>query len=303
MSKYAPVALFAYGRPEHTRMTVESLAANELAEETKVFIFSDAARSEKDFEAVNAVRRYLRGIKGFHDVNVVERSRNYGLADSIVEGITSVIEAHGKVIVLEDDIVTSPFFLRYMNDALDRYESVERVMHIAGYMMPIDFPSGAVSESVFLRHSSCWGWATWGRAWRHFHRNAETFIKAFTSTDRGRFNLDGAHDYWSQLLANHEGRLKTWAIYWYASIFSRGGLCLHPRSSLVRNIGFDGSGVNCGTDSAWCSELGTSPVSQFPSAYHEDEVAMEAVKRSLQGKSHTSVVAGLLRSIKAYVTR
>jgi hypothetical protein len=300
MNNYAPVALFAYARPDHTRKTVEALAGNDLADHTELFVFSDGPRSESDAAAVRAVREYLRTVQSFRQVNIVERSYNLGLADSIVDGVTSVVGRYGKVIVLEDDIVTSPYFLRYMNDALDRYEHTEQVMHVAGYMFPIQFPE-SVPPSFFLRQSSCWGWGTWQRAWSHFHRNANVIIARFNHADIRRFNLDGTYDYWSQLLANHEGKLKTWAVYWYACVFSHGGLCLHPRTSLIHNIGFDGSGQNCALNNNWRTRVVNHPLSQFPETLSEHSEALEAIERGIANKPKRPFVERMYRSMHEYL--
>ncbi|MCA1985195.1 MAG: sugar transferase [Desulfovibrio sp.] len=264
-SAAAPVALFAYARPDHLQATLEALAANELAGQTSLTIFSDGPRADQDAPAVQAVRALARQEQQagrFARVDVVERDRNWGLADSIVDGVTTLCAQHGRVIVLEDDIVTSCCFLRYMNDALTRYAEAPQVMHIAGHNFDID-PQG-LPESFFMGHTSCWGWATWQRAWVHFSRDAEAFVREFDAKAIHRFNLDGAYDYWSQLLANRDGTLKTWAVFWYASVFRRGGLCLHPRASLVENIGHDGSGANCGVMEALRCKACLEGVSAFP---------------------------------------
>lgn len=288
----APVALFAYARPEHTRKTVEALAANDLAAETDLIVYSDAARGLVDESAVRAVRDYLKTIDGFRSVTVHERERNFGLADSIVDGVTATVNNCGKVIVVEDDLVTSPCFLRYMNDGLRIYENEERVMHVAAHMFDID-PDG-LPEAFFLRQSSCWGWGTWARAWQYFHRDSADIVALFGVEDIRRFNLDGSLDYWSQLLANHKGRLKTWAVYWYACVFAQGGLCLHPRSSLVDNIGHDGSGTNCGADSSQQFPVCTFPITQFPEGVSENTAAMERYQGYLHGLHFGGVRTGPL---------
>lgn len=272
----APVALFAYARPDHLRRTVDALAANELARDTRLIVFSDGNRDASDVSAVKAVRQYLSGVGGFAAVSIVERPRNMGLADSIISGVTEVVNGYGRVIVLEDDVVTSRWFLKYMNDALIRYSNEQKVMHIAGYMFnmnPEDLP-----EAFFLRPASCWGWATWKRAWRHFARSGARYIHDFADEDIHRFNLNGAHDYWGQLVANERGALKTWAVYWYASVFSRDGLCLHPRESLVTNIGHDGSGTNCGVSSIFRGNMSGKPVTSFPVEIDEHAMAMRRLE-------------------------
>lgn len=245
MKQYAPVVLFVYARPEHTRRTVEALAANAEASLTPLVVYADAARGAHDVEAVTYVREYVKGIAGFASLEVHEATVNKGLADSIIDGVTETVKAYGRAIVLEDDLITSPYFLQYMNEALELYENEPRVMHIAGHVPNID--ASGLPETFFLRQSSCWGWATWERAWKYFSRDSEAMIPAFTPEMRHAFNLDGGYNYWAQLTANHEGRLKTWAVFWYASVFLQHGLCLHPRHTLVDNIGFDGSGENCGS--------------------------------------------------------
>lgn len=277
----APVALFVYNRPVHARKVLEALAANPEARDTDLIIFSDGPRHDKDVAAVEEVRACVAGARGFRSVFIHKRETNAGLADSIVEGVSSVLDARGRVIVLEDDIVVSRHFLRYMNDALTLYENDEKVMHIAAWLPPIQ--TRGLPETFFLRHSSCWGWATWARAWKHFTRDSAAFLRSFSAADIRRFNLDGSLDYWSQIVANHEGRLKTWAVFWYASVFSQGGLCLHPHVSCTRNIGFDGSGENCGR-----AVLRETPLAQVPIAatrvpFVENRLAMERIEAHFRG--------------------
>lgn len=239
----APIALFAFNRPRHLKKTIDALAANSLALDSELYVFSDAPRSQDDYKLVEEVRHLIQNITGFKKVVPVFRAKNFGLADSITDGVTFLMKEYGKTIVVEDDIVTSPNFLEYMNSALDLYENHEKVMHIAAYLPPIK--SNDLPETFFLNQTSCWGWASWARAWKHFSRDIKNIKEFYNLQKVHEFNLNGAYDYWSQLLANEQGTLKTWAIYWYAHVFARGGLCLHPRDSLVQNIGFDGSGQNC----------------------------------------------------------
>jgi len=239
----APIALFVYNRPMHTRRTIEALQQNALSRESDLVIFSDAPKTEEHAESVKAVRAYIRTIRGFKSVSIVERDRNLGLADSIIDGVSSVVNAYGKIIVLEDDLETSPAFLEYMNGALNAYEEHERVMHISGYMFPI--ASSGLPDTFFLRTTSCWGWATWGRAWKHFEKKPKQLVSEYTREKVNRFNMDGAYDFWSQVKGNELGLLNTWAVFWYATVFNRNGLSLHPRQSYCRNFGHDDSGVHC----------------------------------------------------------
>ena len=235
MDHPAPIALFVYNRPDHTRRTVEALQKNDLAAMSRLIIFADAPKTGAEVESVAQVREYIAGIKEFSVVEIICRDSNYGLARSIVDGVSEVLGRFDRVIVLEDDIVTSPYFLRYINDALHKYREVEEVMHISGYMFPIE--TEGLPETFFYRVTSCWGWGTWGRAWKHFSKDPRRQVGQFSREAIGRFSLNGATDHWQQFLRNLKGRSDTWAVFWYVSVFQRGGLCLHPAVSLTEISG------------------------------------------------------------------
>jgi hypothetical protein len=235
----APIALFVYNRPGHTRQTVEALLANTLADQTPLHVFSDAPRNEAANLAVAEVRSYIRSIAGFKSVIIFERETNFGLARSIIDGVTSLCEECGRVIVMEDDLITSPHFLSYMNDALTRYEKEDRVMQISGHIFPVpEFTQK--EEALFLPFMTSWGWGTWIRAWKHFDPSAKGWenIKS-DSVLRNRFNLDGHYDYSTMLEQQMSGKVDSWAIRWHLSAFLRNGLALFPPQSLVKNIGLD----------------------------------------------------------------
>jgi hypothetical protein len=157
--------------------------------------------------------------------------------------VSDVIRKHGKIIVIEDDLVLAPQTLSYFNSALTTFEADEQVMHIAGYMYPV---RRRMPSYFFFREASCWGWATWHRAWQHFNPNGAELLAAIRKTHREYdFNVRGSRDYVEMLRAQLEGRINSWAIRWYASQFVRGGLGLHPGVSFVQNIGHDGSGNHC----------------------------------------------------------
>lgn len=239
----APIVLFTYNRLDHTVKTIEALKKNSLASDSELFIYSDAPKNTESEESVAEVRSYLKTITGFKEITVREREKNYGLADSIVDGVTTIVNQYGKVIVLEDDIVTSPFFLEYMNDALELYKDEPKVMHVSGYFYPVN--NSDLPETFFYNQTSCWGWGTWSRAWSHYNNDATTLLNEIKSTGRLKeFDMDGDFKFSSTLRANIEGRQKTWAIKWHASVFLKNGLCLHPRSSFTYNTGNDGSGTH-----------------------------------------------------------
>lgn len=269
-TKKAPIALFVYNRPAHTRQTVESLQKNALSKDSDLIVFSDAPKSDVQAEAVNEVRQYIRQIDGFKSVTIVERETNFGLARSIIEGVTRLCEEYGRVIVLEDDLITSPHFLRFMNDALDMYEHEERVMHISGATYPIE---SMEEDTFFLRIPLCWGWATWNRAWQHFRKSNDVMSK-FDRRMRKAFTFNDTYNTWQQLEQNKNGVISSWFVYWYATLFLRNGLALFPGKSLVRNIGMDGTGVHCLASNNYDMELSATAIRVFPISLIESEKAV-----------------------------
>jgi hypothetical protein len=240
----APIALFVYNRPDHTKQTVESLQKNALSKESELFIFSDGPKNDAAKKQVMEVRDYIKTISGFKRVNIIEKEKNSGLANSIIAGVTELCERFGSVIVLEDDLIVSPHFLEYMNAALERYEKNERVMQISGFMFPVELK--ALTDAVFLPFTSSWGWATWQRAWQQFDPEMKGYDNLHANPAlRRRFDLDGSYPYYKMLEAQRRGRIDSWAIRWYLSVFIAGGLVLHPARSLVCNGGFDNSGIHC----------------------------------------------------------
>ena len=259
----SPIVLFTYNRLDHTQKTVAALQDNIYAAESELFIYSDAAKNEAAKQSVNDVRIFLHKIKGFKAVYIIERESNWGLARNIIDGVTEIVNKYGKIIVLEDDIVTSKYFLKYMNDALEIYKNQDQVMEISGYMYPIK--KNDLPETFFLHFADCWGWATWQRSWCFFERNPQKLIESFSQKNIKKFNLDGAFDFWQQVQDNVTGRLYTWAIFWQAVIFQQNGYMLAAKDSLVQNIGLDNSGEHCGQDSGYLGlNIISHAVEQFP---------------------------------------
>jgi len=239
----APIALFVYNRPTHTRRSVQALLKNELARESDLIIFSDAPKNVDAEEAVQQVREYIQTITGFRSIRIVERERNWGLAKSIIDGVTTVVNQYGRIIVLEDDLIITPHFLDFINRALGKYESEHKVIQVSGYMFPVKI--GIEDDTFFLPLTTSWGWATWKRAWQLFDTDAKGYAQVKTDPAlRKRFNLDGAYDYFLMLEAQLAGQIDSWAIRWYLATFLFEGLTLYPRESLVTNVGFEGSGTH-----------------------------------------------------------
>lgn len=276
----APIALFVYNRPEHTRQTVEALLANAEAAQTSLHIFSDAPRNEAANQAVAEVRSYVRCIAGFKSVAIIERETNFGLARSIIDGVTRLCEEYGCVIVVEDDIVTSPYFLAYMNDALALYEHDERVISIGGYQYPV---KATLPETFFLKGADCWGWATWKRGWDLFESDGRVLLQELTQHKlTHRFDFDGAYPYTKMLKNQIKGKNNSWAIRWYASAFLKDKLTLYPGRSLVLNIGNDNTGVHCSTTSAFTGDISEAPVKVELIPVEENLFAWQQISKFVQ---------------------
>lgn len=239
----APIALFTYSRRDHTQRTIEALLRNPFVGDSDLIVFSDAARTQSQQSAVDEVRTYLKTIKGFRSVEIHHRPSNFGLAKSIIEGVSEVLNDYERVIVLEDDLVTSPHFLTYMNSALDKYADDDRIASIHGYVYPV---KQSLPEAFFLRGADCWGWSTWRRGWAYFNQDGQYLLAELKRRKLlDTFDFNGAYPFSKMLEAQIKGRNNSWAVRWYASAFLADKLTLYPGRSLVHNIGIDGSGTNC----------------------------------------------------------
>lgn len=250
--KYAPIVLFIYNRPEHTKQTLEALSNNTLAAESDLYIFADGPKvnaSKEQLEKINQTREIAHSKLWCRNVSVIESAVNKGLAVSIISGVTEIVNKYGKIIVLEDDIVTGKYFLEYMNTALEKYETEKKVWHITGWRDPVQNEKD--NSSFFYPTMDCWSWATWADRWQFYKKDLTYYQNIFTSSMKFHFNIEGSDPgMWSQIEQNASGKINTWAIFWYATIFLKQGLCLAPSKSLVKNVGFDNSGVHCGSNSA-----------------------------------------------------
>lgn len=238
----APIALFVFNRPDHTKRTIEALIKNDLAEQSTLIIFSDGPRNDQDFLEVGQVREYISTVKGFESVRIIASEFNKGLANSIISGVTSVLSDYGKIIVLEDDMITSPLFLRYMNDSLDMYQDDEEVISVHGYIYPV---KESLPEWFFLKGADCWGWATWSRGWKLFDPDGKKLLNKLKEGNRLKeFDFEGSYAYSKMLRKQIAGKNNSWAIRWYASAFIHEKLTLYPGKSYVQNIGNDASGTH-----------------------------------------------------------
>ena len=271
----APIALFVFRRLEHVRLTIEALQANALADRSSLYVFCDGPRSECDEADIAKVRDYVKNITGFARVFIIEHQTNIGLARSIISGITEVLTKNDHVIVVEDDLVTSIHFLRYMNDGLKTYQNDQHVASIHGYIYPV---ATELPETFFLRGADCWGWATWRRAWTKFEPDALKLLDRLHKENLTyRFDMDASYGFYEMLQANSEGRNDSWAIRWHASAFLENMLTLYPRQSLVNNIGLDASGTHCAATEDYTVNLCSTPITVGGIPIIESQIGRKAV--------------------------
>ena len=263
-SQLSPVAIFTYKRLDTLEKVIESLKKCDLAEETDVYIFSDAAKKTIDADKINAVRTYLKTVKGFKTVNLTFSETNKGLATSIISGASEIIKQYGSIIVLEDDLVVSTNFLAYMNASLTQYKNDPKVFSISGYTVPIRPLDNYDYDNYFTLRSSSWGWATWMDRWETVDwevMDYHEFIK--DNAARKQFNAMGS-DMTKMLSEQMEGKISSWAIRWCYHQFKTNQMTSYPLISKIKNIGFDGDATHTkGADERFKTPLDTSSITQF----------------------------------------
>lgn len=248
----APITVFAYNRPWHLKQTIESLKRNKLAKQSELFIFSDGPKNHKEQANVEKVRQYSKTIKGFKRVILTREQKNLGLANSIISGVTQIINRYGKIIVLEDDLVLSKGFLKFMNESLMLYKDNKKVGMVSGYIFPLKkYPKAP----FFLRGGNCWGWGTWKRSWRLLEENPHTIFSSIKKNNlTNEFDFNGYAGHIEALKELEKGSIKTWAILWYGTQFINGLFGYHPNYSLVQNIGCDGTGIHSGVTTMYLTK-------------------------------------------------
>ncbi len=237
-----PIVLFVYNRPKHTKQTLESLMQNDLASASILFIYADGPKknaTQEQLKNIKETRKIITQKKWCGTVKIIENIENKGLSQSIITGVTEVVKEYGKVIVLEDDIVTSQGFLKFMNTSLEKYKNEEKVFQISGFNFPLK-EIKVPTECFFVPLISSWGWATWDRAWQKFDPLANGYEKLKTSSLlRHQFDLNSSYPYSDMLIAQMEKKnIDSWAIRWLWTLFKNNKLSLFPVRSFVTNIGY-----------------------------------------------------------------
>lgn len=241
----APICLFTYNRLAETQQTVSALQKNHLAGQSTLYIFSDGWKNEEAKEKVVEVRDFLKTITGFKEIIIIEGEANKGLAKSIITGVSKIIEKHGKVIVVEDDLILTESFLDFMNQSLSKYASETKVFSVSGFCLKMDPPKNYNADMFFWGRAHSWGWGTWAdrwvtvdwdiKDWESFKNNPDE-IKKFTSYGTDLFKM---------LRNSMEGRISSWFIRFTYNQFKQGKLTVYPCLSKVINIGFVEDATNC----------------------------------------------------------
>lgn len=276
MRSLAPIVFFAYNRPRHTRLALAALQLSKYADESSLWIYVDGPKpgaSAETLAAIADVKKAVHEKKWCKQVTIIEAEVNKGLVRSTIDGITNLVNQFGKVIALEDDNLVSPGFLMYMNDALDFYEHNPRVMHISAFARP-ELAAAVKEPTYFFYHTTTWGWGTWKRAWDNFTPDAMAVMNAVKKTGNiHKLNMDGTFEFYWGLHAVATSNMTSWNTIWHSVVFINNGLVLYPKTSLVSNIGHDGSGTNCAPDNrfhinaeAMATEI---PVTEIPLVEHE----------------------------------
>lgn len=262
---YAPICLFLYNRIDHAKLTLDALCKNSLCKESALFVFIDGSKDLKDCKVQDDLEALCFEYESnFLSLSVKRSRENLGLALSLSSGIDSILKRYNRTIVLEDDLVTSEFFLKYMNKCLDLYENSSNVFSVNAYM----FPLNNNENKTFLSSlgTSSWGWGTWSDKWKFFKIDHTRYEKSSDDDEfKNKFNF-GSIDYYSMLKNK-----KSWAIHWYYSVFERGGVGVFPTRSLVQNIGFDGSGTNCNKEELYSVDVESS----LPDVKYEELVNIQ----------------------------
>lgn len=282
---YTPVVIFAYNRPEKIRNCLEALTRCPEIAHTPVTIYIDGARTSDDVQLVLEVQRVVEEFSVAVQLTVVRRPKNLGLATSILSGVTEMLSTSESVIVLEDDLVVSPYFLRYMNTALEIYRRDSSVASISGYWYPVR-NAKSLTPTFFLRGADCWGWGTWADRWEKFEADARLLLDAISSSpDKELFDFGGSLAASELLKRQVEGQIDSWHIRWYAITFLEGLVSLYPRTSLVNNTGGDGFGTH-GPSGIPESRVAGKAVEVVQMAAVESQEARRALQRFFHRLNH-----------------
>lgn len=295
MNSLAPVVLFVYNRPEHTARTIQALKANTLAIRSDLIIYADAARDASEAIKVEEVLTLVSSISGFKSITIIKQEKNMGLANSIISGVSEVCAKYGRVIVLEDDLITSPIFLEFMNKSLDFYKCETKIFTISGYS-DINIPSSYEGNVYFSHISTSWGWATWNDRWSTVTWDDgyyENLLKNKVLMNEICKKVGNARIKMLKMQVN--GQINSWAIRRLFSQLIQKKYTIFPRQTLINNIGHDGSGVHCGKDSKYDKGNMLSTINLFEKLPFKEDVL---INKLIYKKNHDTFRSRVVRKLK-----
>lgn len=274
-----PIAIFIFNRPNHTFNTISNLKKNAEFKDSEIYFFCDGPRTPEESLKTDETRRVAHDLQ-HPKKHIIESQHNKGLSASIKDGVNHVLQKHESIIVIEDDLIVSPHFLNYMNTALKKYSSDERVAQIAGHMFPIKNANSR--GSVFLPFPTSWGWGTWKRAWQGMTEESPHAIEKIRSRRwRFSFDLNGAYPFSKMLSDRIKNKNNSWAIWFYYNFYNKSNVALYPNISLVNNSGFDGTGTHCRPEDMTFTKFEESPVNSFPAEVNVDNNTLLKARRFL----------------------
>lgn len=281
MDKFAPIVFFGYARPDHTAETLQALARNPLAKESIVYAFCDGPRNEKAAAGCEQVRELIRNLSGFKDVQYRFSDVNKGLKNSIIQGVSEVVERHGKAIIVEDDMVSTPYFLSFLNEGLERYEKEDRVFSVCGYAPPMKkLPKDYPFDAFFSYRNMAWGWSTWADRWRKADFEVKGYAEFLANPAEMKRWARGGSDTMRLLKQQMEGRADTWDVQWNFTLFTHDAYALLPVYSHIQNIGADGTGTHFKgtTDRYWVDLSLAREIKRWPERIEVDPAMAKAFR-------------------------
>lgn len=269
----APIVLFCYNRPWHLQQTVESLKKNTLASLSDLIVYADGPKNVSDNQSIKEVRTILQNITGFKSVTIIAAEKNRGLSNSVIAGVTEILNQVDRVIVMEDDLLSTPDYLSFMNQCLETYQDRSDIFSVTGYCPPFSIPDSYYSGTFLAPRASSWGWGTWKHKWEKSDWNVSDFQKFRHDTASIKRFTEGGEDLWPMLYKQQRGVIESWAIRWSYCQFKNNAFGLYPTKSKIRNIGTDGSGTNFkSTTHQHDSELSSEPLKLEVNVQPDDQL-------------------------------
>ena len=279
----------------HKGETVGIIGTNGSGKSTILKIISGALKPTKGKVYVDKKKIQLLTLGTGFDVELTAREQNYGLAKNVIEGVTAIVNKYGKVIVLEDDLVTNRYFLLFMNDGLDRYQNEQKVTGITGFSHFGDTFSYPCESYFNTLSGTSWSWATWSDRWKYFDADCDDWTDMVSDKKlRKAFNYDNTYDFYKIMkMQKTDEKTNSWAIRWYWTNFRKQGLILSPTKSLVSNEGWDGTGIHCGNEKGpvFDHKLMTDHrITEFPQEICEKPELHKAMKKALIHESQPNLI-------------